>query len=67
MIPRFAQDNAMAREPEEHPIEVTKTEARQGTGPRQTVSVLIISIALAILAGALLVIWFYILPNQPRT
>ena len=57
----------MAREPEEHPIEVTKTEARQGTGPRQTVSVLIISIALAILAGALLVIWFYILPNQPRT
>jgi hypothetical protein len=56
----------MPEDREEHAIEATKTEARQGTGPRQMVSVLAISIALAVLAGALLIIWFYILPDQPR-
>ncbi len=42
-------------------IEVSKTEARQGTGPRQMVSVLTVSIALAVVAGGLLVLWFYLL------
>jgi hypothetical protein len=46
-------------------IEVTKTEARQGTGPRQMVSVLTVSIALAVLVGAALLTWIYILPAQP--
>ncbi len=47
----------------EHPIEVSKTEARQGTGPRQMVSVLTVSIALAVVAGAFLILWFYLLPQ----
>jgi hypothetical protein len=46
-------------------IEVTKTEARQGTGPRQMVSVLTVSLALAVLAGVGILTWFYILPGQP--
>ncbi len=46
-------------------IEVTKTEARQGTGPRQMVSVLTISIGLAVLVGAVLLVWFYVLPQPP--
>jgi hypothetical protein len=46
-------------------IEVTKTEARQGTGPRQMVSVLTVSIGLAVLAGAALLLWFYALPQPP--
>ncbi len=46
-------------------IEVTKTEARQGTGPRQMVSVLTVSIGLAILAGAALLVWFYVVPQPP--
>jgi len=56
----------MAQHRDEQPVEVTKTEARQGTGPRQMVSVLTISIALAVLAGAILIVWFYVLPQQPR-
>jgi len=47
----------------ERPIEVSKTEARQGTGPRQMVSVLTVSITLAVVAGALLILWFYFLPQ----
>ena len=39
--------------------QVTKTEARQGTGPRQMVSVLFASMALAVLAGAVLLWYFY--------
>ena len=39
--------------------DVTKTEARQGTGPRQMVSVLFVSMTLAILAGAVLLWYFY--------
>lgn len=54
------------RHDREEPVQVTKTEARQGTGPRQMVSVLTASIALAIVAGLFLVVWFYILPEQPR-
>jgi hypothetical protein len=44
----------------DHPDqELTKTEARQGTGPRQMVSVLFASIALAVLAGGVLLWYFY--------
>lgn len=46
-------------------LEVSKTEARQGTGPRQMVSVLTVSLGLAILVGAALIIWFYVLPQPP--
>ncbi|HEX6612042.1 MAG TPA: hypothetical protein VF051_14795 [Hyphomicrobiaceae bacterium] len=45
--------------PDELDQEVTKTEARQGTGPRQMVSVLFVSIALAVLAGGVLLWYFY--------
>jgi hypothetical protein len=34
-------------------------EARQGTGPRATVSVLVLSIVLALTAGAVLLVYFY--------
>ena len=50
---------------EDEQLEVSKTEARQGTGPRQMVSVLTLSIGLAILVGAALVVWFYVLPPPP--
>lgn len=43
----------------DHPEELTKTEARQGTGPRQMVSVLFASIALAVLVGGVLLWYFY--------
>jgi hypothetical protein len=39
--------------------DLTKTEARQGTGPREMVSVLFISILLAAVAGAVLLWYFY--------
>jgi hypothetical protein len=55
----------MSHDPDER-VEVTKTEARQGTGPRQMVSVLTVSIGLAVVAGIILLLWFYILPEQPR-
>jgi tRNA-binding EMAP/Myf-like protein len=48
---------------EDDQIEVSKTEVRQGTGPRQMVSVLTASVALAILVGAALIVWFYMLPQ----
>jgi hypothetical protein len=44
----------------DHDPEVTKTEARQGTGPRQMVSVLFISVTLAVVVGALLLVYFYL-------
>lgn len=58
------------RPPQDHPedeTEVTKTEARQGTGPRQMVSVLFVSVALAVAAGVLLFAYFYFTasPSQP--
>ena len=43
---------------------VTKTEARQGTGPRQMVSVLFASMALAVLAGVVL-LWFFYFATPP--
>ena len=45
--------------------EVTKTEARQGTGPRQMVSVLFVSMVLAVLAGAALLWYFYFASPVP--
>lgn len=50
----------------EHDPEVTKTEARQGTGPRQMVSVLFISVTLAVAIGVLLLAYFWLTTNpQP--
>jgi hypothetical protein len=43
---------------EEH-IEVTPVEARQGTGPRDMVSVLTVSLFLAALVGAALLAYFW--------
>ena len=37
--------------PDEHPTKVTAVEARQGTGPRDMVSVLVVSLLLAAVAG----------------
>jgi len=44
----------------DHDPELTKTEARQGTGPRQMVSVLFVSVALAVVIGVLLLGYFYL-------
>lgn len=44
----------------DHDPELTRTEARQGGGPRQMVSVLFISVTLAVIAGVLLVAYFYL-------
>ena len=44
---------------------MTKTEARQGTGPRQMVSVLFVSMTLAVLAGAVLLWYFYFASSVP--
>ena len=43
---------------------ISKTEVRQGTGPRQMVSVLFVSMALAILAGSFL-LWYFFLGASP--
>ena len=49
----------------DHPDQdLTKTEARQGTGPHQMVSVLFVSIALAVLAGGVL-LWYFYLTASP--
>ena len=44
---------------------ITKTEARQGTGPRQMVPVLLLSMTLDILAGAALLGYFYFASPPP--
>lgn len=44
---------------DEHPIEITPKEARQGTGPRSMVSVLTGSLLLGAAAGAALLVYFY--------
>ncbi len=41
------------------PVETTPVEARQGTGPRVMVSVLIVSLSLAVAAGAILLAFFW--------
>jgi len=48
----------------EHDQELTKTEARQGTGPRAMVSVLFGSVALAVVIGAAL-LWYFYLTASP--
>lgn len=45
------------RDPREDHIEITPVEARQGTGPRDMVTVLAISLLLAVIAG--LALWAY--------
>ena len=44
---------------------LNKTEARQGTGPWQMVSVLFVSMALAVLAGGVLLWYFYFASSMP--
>jgi len=46
-------------EPVDHPSRET-VKVRQGTGPRATVSVLLISLTLAALVGAALLAYFYL-------
>jgi hypothetical protein len=48
-------------EPVDHPSKET-VEVRQGTGPRATVSVLLISLTLAALVGVALLAYFYFGP-----
>jgi hypothetical protein len=49
----------MAEHPsDEHPIEVTPLEARQGTGPRDNFNVLIASLLLAAVAGTAILAYF---------
>jgi hypothetical protein len=50
------------RETAETPQKLTATEARQGTGPRAIVYVLIVSLALAVLAGLALGLGWIALP-----
>ena len=49
----------------DHDPELTKTEARQGTGPRQMVSVLFISITLAVAVGIVLLAYFFLTTSPP--
>ena len=53
----------MSSAPVDHPDRKT-VQVRQGTGPRSMVSVLLISIALAVLVGLLLLAYFYAWPLQ---
>ena len=48
-------------EPVDHPSKET-VEVRQGTGPRATVSVLLISLTLAVIVGVALLAYFYFGP-----
>jgi hypothetical protein len=45
--------------PVDHPDRET-VEVRQGTGPRATVSVLFVSLVMAVLAGAVLLAYFFL-------
>jgi len=49
-------------EPVEHPSRET-VKVRQGTGPRTTVSVLLVSLTLAAIAGVALLAYFYFSPT----
>lgn len=53
----------MSSAPVDHPDRKT-VQARQGTGPRAMVSVLLISLALAALVGFMLLAYFYAWPTQ---
>ena len=43
---------------EEHPPKLTTVEARQGTGPRDMVTVLVVSLLLAAVAGTAILAYF---------
>jgi len=51
-------DTHPAKEREE-PVEVTPTEAKQGTGPRDMLAVLIVSLIIAAVVGSGLLAYFY--------
>ena len=51
--------------PVDHPNRET-IKVRQGTGPRATVTVLIVSLIAAAVIGVLLLIFFYLGSNPPR-
>jgi hypothetical protein len=44
--------------PEEHPTKLTTVETRQGTGPRDMVTVLVVSLLLAAVAGTAILAYF---------
>jgi hypothetical protein len=44
--------------PEEHPPKLTTVEVRQGTGPRDMVTVLVVSLLLAAVAGTAILAYF---------
>ncbi len=48
----------MSTEPVDHPTRET-VKVRQGTGPRATVSVLLVSLTLAAIVGVALLAYFY--------
>jgi hypothetical protein len=52
-------DNLSDSKPVDHPDKETVA-VRQGTGPRATVTVLFLSTALALTAGAVLLVYFYL-------
>jgi hypothetical protein len=54
------EDAAMSDQPQahEHPTKITPVEARQGTGPRDMVKVLVISMLLAAVAGTAILAYF---------
>jgi hypothetical protein len=52
----------MNTEPVDQPDKTT-VKVRQGTGPRTTVSVLLLSLTLAALVGAALLVYFYLGPT----
>jgi hypothetical protein len=49
-------------EPVDHPSRET-VKVRQGTGPRTTVSVLLVSLTLAAIVGVVLLTYFYFSPT----
>jgi hypothetical protein len=60
-------DNEKPRDdgkPVDHPSEQT-VKVRQGTGPRTMVSVLLVSLLMAAIAGALLLLYFYFASPAP--
>jgi hypothetical protein len=52
-------DNISDSKPVDHPDKETVA-VRQGTGPRATVSVLFLSTAMALTAGAILLVYFFL-------
>lgn len=55
--PQLSGEMVMTTEPVDHPSRET-VKVRQGTGPRATVSVLLVSLVAATIAGAILIAYF---------